>query len=94
VNTSGQITLRQWRKLSERDRNARVLFFRAALRALWLNPDRTETDRYLDLNDAVNDLWPTVPWTVHTAEYWTAKAYWEWVPCGCRPDPLASGYVL
>lgn len=81
------ITLRQWRKLSRAERNARVLFFRSAIRELWLNSEaehaagiREETERYHELNGRVNELWPSVPWTVHVAEYWTGKAQEERIP--------------
>ena len=37
-----------------------VAAFDEAVRALWDNPDRQETERYHRLNGRVNDLWPSL----------------------------------
>jgi hypothetical protein len=69
VNTSGQITVRQWFRLPKAERRRRAAAFREADEALQANGDAEqaagigwETDEYLRLNGRVNDLWPTVPW--------------------------------
>ncbi len=71
MNSSGQITVRQWFALPKSHRKIRVAQFRAADRALQENAKwerrlkiRGETQVYLNLNNRVNDLWPTVPWWV------------------------------
>lgn len=64
MNTKGQVTIRQWFCLPKAERQRRITEFRAADSALQLYrpPDGDEDEIYLELNDRVNDLWPTVPW--------------------------------
>ena len=71
LNTEGQITIRQWFALPKAERRARAEAFREADEALQANGDAEqaagidwETDEYDRLNRRVNDLWPTVPWSV------------------------------
>jgi hypothetical protein len=64
MNTSGQITVRQWFRLPKAERQRRVTEFRAADAALqaYHPPGGGEDETYLLFNGRVNDLWPTVPW--------------------------------
>ena len=69
MNTSGQITIRQWFRLPRHERQWRIARFKAADTALQVNSEaerkagvREETETYLALNSQVCDLWPTVPW--------------------------------
>jgi hypothetical protein len=64
MNTSGQITIRQWFRLPKAERRRRIAGFRAADAALqaYRPPGRAEDETYLRLNGRVNDLWPGVPW--------------------------------
>jgi len=69
VNTCGQVTIRQWFRLPKAERQRRIAAFETADDALQANSEaerkagiREETETYLNLNDKVNELWPTVPW--------------------------------
>lgn len=64
MNTSGQITVREWFALPKAERRARAEAFRSADEALQANGDREETWESSWLNDRVGDLLPTVPWWV------------------------------
>ena len=71
MNTSGQITVRQWFALPKAERERRAGEFQRADFALQVNSEaeqragvREETEMYHVLNGRVNDLWPTVPWWV------------------------------
>ena len=71
MNTTGQITVRQWLALPKTARAERAAAFRQADEALQANGDLEdaagidwETETYLDLNSRVCDLWPTVPWWI------------------------------
>ena len=63
MNTSGQITVRQWFALPKAERQRRVTEFRAADRAMQACELGPEEDELFDeLNDRFWDLRPTVPW--------------------------------
>ena len=64
MNTEGQITVRQWFRLTRHERAVRIAEFKTADNELqaYFPPGRDEDETYLRLNGRVNDLWPTVPW--------------------------------
>jgi len=64
MNSSGQITIRQWFRLPKAERAERIAAFKNADYELqaYFPPDREEDETYRELNGRVNDLWPTVPW--------------------------------
>lgn len=72
MNTEGQVTIRQWFRLPRYERAARIAEFKNADNELQANSEAEyqangrkpveESERYLELNGRVNDLWPTVPW--------------------------------
>ena len=71
------VTVRAWFRLDKRERARRVQEYKQADRNLqaYQGPDGSgrfsdEDPGYNDLNDRVNELWPTVPWFHRTA--WTA----------------------
>lgn len=86
MNTVGQITVREWFALPKIERRARAAAFRDADGALQDNGDLEraagidyETGTYLDLNDKVNDLWPTVPWWVRSPALPATPAGWAFI---------------
>ena len=64
MSITGQITIREWRRLPKAERECRIANYKEADAELqaYRPAGRAETETYLALNGRVCDLSLTVPW--------------------------------